>query len=291
MPRGCGGFDFWHSVQFVFGNLASIHLRAWFGWTVAGLTGFLLLLLALHPRKPAAPRAADWPFFGGIFLLLPAAVLIFHPQKSEIVLGILVPGVVLLVLWLWHTIGRRIEFRAGSRLLPVLPALAALAAGSSFFARRELSPPYSPEFLQDARHVNWLSDYIFTTARAAHLAEPSVGIDRVADFLDGRILKLMCYERHKVWVPFGVHLPDSILEGPDDTVFFKLRYTDFMVLTDSMPDQGYWPYDRQMRRLYPQLKAWCDENLVLVENFTAFERHMSFYQRRDLRENPTLALA
>jgi len=279
------GFDLWHSVQFVFGNLGTIHLRAWFGGTVAALTGLLLLLLAVHPRKPAARPAPGWLFIGFAFLIVPAVILVFHRQKSEIVLGILVPGVVLLVLWLWHLLESRMELgtdRTGPRLLAVLPALAALGAGGYYFAAREFKSAHTPEFLQGARKINQLSDYIYHTARGAKLAEPNVGIDRIADFMDGRTLRVICYERHRTWVPFPVHLPDSILEGPDEVVLFKLKYCDFMILTDYMPDHGYWPYDKQMRRLYPALKAWCDENLVLVETFTAFERNMSFYQRRNL---------
>ncbi len=279
------GIDLGQSANFVIGHLGDLYLGPWFGWTVAGLTGLLLLLLACPPRKPPARLASDWFFCALAFLLVPAVILTFHQQKSEAVLGVLVPGVVLLVLWLWQVLWSRIEFRAGRAwrgLLPALPALAALSAGGSYFTLRELRPPHRPEFLEGATKVNQLSDYIFRTVRAGHIAQPSVGVDQIVDFIDGRILRLVCYERHKVWIPFGVHLPDSILTGPDETVFFKLRSTDFMILTDWMPGHGYWPYDHQMRRLYPQLKAWCDENLRLVETFPLFGRDMSLYQRRDL---------
>jgi hypothetical protein len=277
------GFDLWHSVEFVLGNLGRIHLQAWFGWTAAGLTGGLLVLRSMNRSRPAPEVAADWLFLAASCFLVPAAILTLHRQKSEYVLGILAPGVVLLVAWLWQLIWRRIEFRthrAGFRLLAVVPALAALASGGTFFALRELTPP-PPDFVEGARKINQLSDYIFQKVMAAKLTNPNVSIDRIVDFMDGRTLRVICYERHKTWVNFGVHLPDSILESPDETVMFKLKYSDFVVLTNYMPDHGYWPYDRQMRRLYPELKAWCDGNLELVETFTAFERNMSFYQRRE----------
>jgi len=196
-----------------------------------------------------------------------------------------VPGVVMAVLCLWQFLWNQIEFGPGrvwTCLLPALPALAALAAGGTYFILRELRQPHTPKFLESAIKVNQVSDYIFRTVRAGHIAQPSVGVDQIVDFIDGRILRLVCYERHGVWIPFGVHLPDSILTGPDETVFFKLRDTDFMILTDWMPGNGYWPYDQQMRRLYPQLKAWCDQNLRLVDTFTIFGREMSLYQRRNL---------
>ena len=102
------------------------------------------------------------------------------------------------------------------------------------------------------------------------------------DYIDGRILRLMCYERHKVWIPFSVNLPDSILAGPDDLVLYKLQLCDFMILTDYMPGHGYWPYDQQMHRLYPQLKAWCEAHMKAAETFSVFERDMTLYQRREI---------
>jgi len=189
------------------------------------------------------------------------------------------------VLWLWQILWHRTDFgtdRTWPRFLPVLPVLIALACGGSYFVGRQLEPPHSPEFLRSIQKINQIADYIFTTSRAAHLAVPNVGVDRIVDFIDGRILRVMCYERHKTWITFGVHLPDSILAGPDETVLFKLRHSDFMILTNYAPNNGYWPYDQQMQRLYPELRAWCDDNLVLVDNFYAFGRNMTFYQRRGL---------
>ncbi|MFI5335139.1 MAG: hypothetical protein ACHQ5A_00005, partial [Opitutales bacterium] len=279
------GFDLWQSVLFVLGNLGRMHLGVWFGWTVAALTTLLIALFLGHSRKPATRFDSNWLYCGLAFLFLPAAVLIVHRQKSEVVLGVISPGIVLLVLLLWQFLIGRIEFgpaRSWRRLLPTLPAFVAVGSGIAYFANCQLRTP-DPGFLRDAHKVNQIADYIFKTSRTAHLVEPSVGIDRIVDFMDGRILRLICYERHKVWIPFGVHLPDSILAGPDEAVMFKLKCSDFMILTDYMPDHGYWPYDKQMRRLYPELNSWCQKNLVLVEHFSAFDREMSFYQRRGLR--------
>jgi len=278
------GFDFWQSVQFVFGNLGGLHLRAWFGWTVAAVSALLLLLFSIHPRKPTG-SSPGWLLTGLFFLLVPAAVLTLHRQKSEIVVGILVPGVVLVALWFWQWLLGRIVFRPegmAPRLMSCLPAVVALGAGLAHFTLREVRSPHSPEFLEGARRINAISDYIFSSAQAAQLEHPNVGIDRIVDFMDGRMLRVICYERHRTWIDFAVHLPDSILAGPDDIVLFKLKYCDFFLLTNYMPDHGYWPYDRQMRQLYPQLKAWCDGNLELIETFTVFERNMSFYRRKQL---------
>jgi hypothetical protein len=280
------GFDLGHSLQFVFGHLGDMHLGAWFGWTVAALTGLLLLLLLIGPRRPGAGFARDWLFTGLAFLLLPAAILTLHKQKSEYVLGVLVPGVVLLVLWLWHLLWSRIEFRsapAWRRVLPVLPALAALWAGGRFFAERQLWSPHSAEFRASAGEVNRLADLIFTTSRTLGLTHPYIGVDQVVDFIDAPILQVLSVERLKQRIPFVIQLPDSIMADKEEAIFYRLKLCDFVVLTDEMPGDGYWPYDKQMRRLYPRLKEWCEANLQPVETFVLFDRRMTLYQRRTPR--------
>jgi hypothetical protein len=278
------GFDLWHSIQFIFGNLGSMHLGCWFGWTVAAPTAALLLCFAAAKRKPAPAPQRDWLFFALAFLLLPAAVLCLHRQKSEYVLGVLVPGTVLLVLWLGAWLWRRIDFAGsgpGWRVAPALLVLGVLGSGASYFTLRQLAQPHSEEFLASARTVNQIADYIFSSTRTRHIANPNIAVDQVVDFMDAQILQVICYERHKVWIPFVIQLPNSILEDKDEVMLYRLKLCDFVLLTDEMPGSGYWPYDQQMRRLYPELKAWCDGHLRRVGSYSLFDRRMSLYERRD----------
>ena len=99
--------------------------------------------------------------------------------------------------------------------------------------------------------------------------------------MDAQILQVVCYERHGAWVSFGLQLPQGILGEKDDVIFYRLKLCDFVLLTDEMPGSGYWPYDRQMRRLYPELKEWCESHLRRVDTYTLFGRRMSLYERRN----------
>jgi hypothetical protein len=281
------GFDLGQSVRFLSDNLARLHFGPWFGWTVLVVTVLLFALLLIRPRKPAGGgNAPDWLFFSLLWWLVPATILTFHKQKSEFVLGVIVPGVVLLVLWLWAQMWKRVappSRPATANLLSAALALAVLVAGGAQFLRRQVSSPYSAEYLESNRRVLELADYIYHTSRAANLPNPDVGIDRIVDYIDGRILQIICYERHGKWVDFQLHLPDSILAGPDENVFFKLAHCDFVLFTElGGADYGNWPYDRQMRRLSLQVQAWCNENLVLAKTVNAFGREMALYQRPGL---------
>ena len=128
--------------------------------------------------------------------------------------------------------------------------------------------------------MNQIADYIFAQTRARHIEHPNIVVDQVVDFMDAQILQVIVYERKKVWVPFVIQLPNSILEDKDEVMMYRLKLGDFVLLTDEMPGDGYWPYDKQMRRLYPELKSWCEEHLRRVDTYDLFGRRMSLYERR-----------
>ncbi|MDP2137673.1 MAG: hypothetical protein Q8J74_07445 [Candidatus Didemnitutus sp.] len=279
------GLDVWNSVSFVFGHLRDMHLGSYFGWVVVALTALLLLLLAIFRPRPAAGPGRDWLYFAFAFLLVPAAVLVLHRQKSEYVLGVLVPGVILLALWGWEMIRRRIAFPSTghwSQYAALLPALVAVSAGSNFFLQRQLHQPHDPGFLTSARTVNHIADTIFASARAHNVANPYIAVDQVVDYLDAQILQVICYERKKIWVPFVIQLPNSILAEKEEVIFYRLQLCDFVMLTDEMVGAGHWPYDQQMRRLYPELKAWSDTHLRLVDTYAIFGRRISLYQKKEM---------
>ena len=276
------GLDIWRSVQFVFGHLGRMHLGWFFGSVAAVLALPFLALSEDRPRQPLSRTERDWLFIALAFTLLPAAVLCVHPQKSEYVLGVLVPGAVLLVLLGWSFLWRRCEFpnrAAWLKIAPVGLAVAAVGAGGWLFTTRQLRPPHTSGFLADIRTVNQIADRIFAATRDGAVANPAIAVDQIVDYLDAQILQVICYERHKVWINFVIQLPNSILEDKDEAMLYRMKLCDFVVLTDEMGGDGHWPYDKQMRRLYPQMKEWCEGHLQRAGTFALFGRKLSLYQR------------
>ncbi|MBA4135774.1 MAG: hypothetical protein C0518_00495 [Opitutus sp.] len=274
------GLDLWNSVQFIFANLGRMHLGAQFGWAVAVLTAMVAVLWVWGPRRESAHSRRAWMFSALIFSLLPAAVLTLHRQKSEYVLGVLVGGIVLLVPALWACAWDRIAFENAAplrRRLALAPAMLALGIGGWFYVNRQIHPVQAD--LASVRKINEVADRIFESARRNQIKNPYIAIDQVVDYFDAQILQVICYERKKIWVPFVIQLPNSILEDTDEVMLYRLKLCHFVVLTDQMDGPGHWPYDKQMRRLYPQLKAWCEANLERVETFRVFGRQLSLYQR------------
>ena len=261
------------SLAFVWGNFTSRHLGIFF----AGLAALGALALAVLPKKLPSPVARGAFLIGAVFLLAPAIVLTLHKQKSDVVLGALAPGAVLLVVALWLALARRVDRAAA--LTSFAAAVVVTALG--FFATRQFAPAYDAAFLADTRAVNAAADFVFHQSRTAGLAAPRVAADYITDCLDGEVLRVVCYERHHVWLPFEMTLPTGIAAPDDALVMERLGRSDFVFLTEDAP-AGYYPFDQKLAALRPLTRAWCETHLRAVWRFPLFGRRMVLYQRREI---------
>lgn len=261
------------SLAFVGTQLAQRHLGSFLGWLVlAGTAGFFLL----RSRDRERAGREGW-VIGAVFLLAPALVLTLHQQKSEVVVGALAPGVFLLVTAAWLALTGR-----GPASRPQCALGAALAAGAlAFFTVQQTRPGYDAALQVDIRRVNTSADQVFARARAAGLKEPRIAVDYITDCLDAQVIRVICYERQKVWVPFEMTLPISIAEPPVAEVMARLARSDFVFLTEEAPP-GNFPFDHTLATLRPSLHAWCDAHLRAVDRFPLFGRRMVLYQRREI---------
>lgn len=278
------------SIAFVAGHLGTDHLGPVFLILAALITVTLGLgaLAAGRRGRPAEAAGARWPrdaaVLGSIFLLAPGIILALHNLKSPIVEDIMVPGLAVLLLAAWAALAEFSRRRrpAGESFAALAgPAVAALAIGVGYFVARQVTPPLTGQFIADARKVNALADEIYRRSRAGGLATPRVGVDEVTDCLDGQVLRVICYERHRVWVPFIMTLPTGIMEEKEAVLMDRLAQSDFVFLTEDGPIGG-WPYDREMRGLRPRTQAWCEAHLVPVDRFPLFGQRMVLYQRREI---------
>lgn len=260
------------SIAFVGRELAQRHLGIFFA-TVAVIGAAGLALMRGGERHPAV---RDLGVIGGLFLFAPALVLILHQQKSEVVVSALVPGAVLLVIALWMLAARRARPAALTAFAAVTTVMVLL-----YFTRTQVPPAYTPAQLADIRQVNTIADRVFARARSGGLKELRVGVDYITDCLDAQVLRVVCYERHRVLFPVNMTLPTGIAEPAEAVVMARLAESDFVFLTEEAP-AGSFPYDRKLETMRPQVRAWCETNLRPAERFTLFGRRMVLYQRREI---------
>ena len=264
----------------LFGQLGAGQLGAAFGAAFCLVVIIMAFGVLGSSRKNPGDRTGSlprWPreaaVLGAIFLSAPALVLALQNDDFSVVLGVAVPGAVVLVLALGA--GLRARAPAGAT---AAAALAALAVGGGYFVARQAARPYDDDFATGARTVNAVADRIFRDARASGIAGPRVAVDQVTDCFDGQILRVICYERHKVWLPLSMTLPTGIIAAPEAELMERLAGSDFVFATEGGAT-GPWPYDQEMLALRPKILAWCNAHMRLAERFTAFGRSMALYER------------
>lgn len=264
------GFGLGQSLAFVGTQLAERHLGLFFGILAAG-GGLAFWITGRREPRREAGSASGW-FLPFLFLLAPAVILTLHRQKSEVVVGALAPGVVLITVAAWLVVARR-----GAGLIAAVIVVAAFG----FFAQRQLQSAPSETDRAQFRTIAGLADTIHRRSRAAKLPETRVAVDHITDALDAQVLRILCYERQHVWLPFNMTLPTGIAEPTEAEVMARLALSDFVFLTEDAPVGGF-PFDRKLAELRPKLRAWCEAHLVAAERFSFFGRRMVLYQRREI---------
>jgi hypothetical protein len=274
------------SFQIITEILASRHLQALFLYVWGIIVAVPLLALTIrrarvlsgHLSLPSLGPAFACTLF---FFTIPFIILSLHKQKSPVVESVLLPSVTLFGLLLVDFFTRPLTRQWRQWIISSLAVLA-MAGGLWHFSSALIRQPHSDDFTADAQKVNALADYLYDTSRAAGLVSPRISVDHITESIDGTVMRVICYERHGTWVPFIMTLPMGITEEPEGKIMAKLAESDFVFLTDHMDGDGNWPYDRQMRRLYPTLLTWSQEHLKKVKQFDLLGRQMTLYQRREI---------
>lgn len=268
-------FGVGRSLAFIVQALTERHLGAFFGGVA--LLGAVGLAIGRGRRENVGALAAG--MVGLIWLVAPAIVLLLHQQKSDVVVSALMPGVVLLVIALWLRVARASDKKNPIAAIAIPGVVVSLIL--AFFVQRQLRPADAPATFAHIRQVNTIADTLCERIQAAGLERPAIGVDYITDCLDARVLRVICYERKRVWLPLEMTLPTGIAEPERDEIQSRLERSHFVFLTEEAQDELY-PYDRKMAALRPELRAWCEANLVLTERFELLGRRMALYQRPEI---------
>ena len=272
---------FMSSSAWIWSRVWIHHVGAPFVCFIAGtlLASSVSLLLA-----PKNPRESGFDFVVKpvhllppiAFALCPALVLTLHFQKTDQVLGVVVPGVVVfLILVALHGL------RAASSVAQARTAFAALAAALGVFVARMADNPHSQAFIDQARLTLHISDYIAKRSAATGLSAPRVAVDRVTDSLDAQVLRVTCYERHHRWIPFIMTLPTGLSREDPNLFWERLQHSDFVFLTEE-GDEGHWPFDHQMSSMRIETLAWAADHLRRVHDIPLPGLRMVLFERQDL---------
>ena len=81
-------------------------------------------------------------------------------------------------------------------------------------------------------------------------------------------------------IPYDSVLPAGIFEEPRPVIFEELKGSDFVFAVTRA--QKFWPSDRQMEALRPEVLKWCSDNLVHDGDVETPEFSASIYERPGL---------
>ena len=271
------GFDWTSSASWVLREWQHLHLGTQF-WIITALAGLATAGLAWQNRHRGTMTFPAFPGFS--FLLGPAALLLGsaviltgHPQKSFVVLGNLSAGLIALLAWAIAALAGRAGPAWASRL-----SLAFL--GLTFVLHLNLltrTGP-SPGVRADSPTVFSIVDQVAEISASRGWATPHVGVDRITDGLDAQVMRVVLYERHRLWVPLRMTLPTGIAETTDHMIAERLAASDFVIVSMT-GEHGIWPYDQQLRRRRPETLAWVEAHLDLVREFSYEGETMRLYVR------------
>ena len=208
-----------------------------------------------------------------LFLLSPGLVLLLHAQKMVQVLGIMLPGLCLLLLALlqrpWE--GCTPALRKTISVVVVL-----LCLGSFVSAMRR--PPFPPETLDGMARIRELYGLIATRSDELHLDRPAVATDHNSLHLDGQLMRIYVYETRRKWVPYDMTLPTGIAEADEADIFRRLAISDFVVIA-TRGHPTLYPFDRQLLSLQPRVLDWCSSNMRIISEKDALDLHLILYER------------
>ncbi len=267
------------SLAFIMHALGERHLGGFFG--VVALLGVVGFAMGRGRREGCGARLAGG--VGLLWLIAPATVLLLHQQKSDVVVSALAPGAVLLVIALWLRVAR--SPGEGNPVTAIAINSVVCSLILAFFVQRQLRAGDAPATVAHIRQVNTVADTLFARIQATGLERPAIAVDYITDCLDARVLRVICYERKGVFLPLDITLPNGIAEPDRNEVQARVERSHFVFLTEEGPE-GIYPFDRKLTAMRPELRAWCEANLVLVERFNLLDRRVALYQRPEIALGP-----
>jgi hypothetical protein len=220
--------------------------------------------------KPASYRDETF-LLQAIFLLGailgPIIVLTADIAKSDVVGGIVgVPAALLIV-----TLAARVtpklrgpEFSRGSKLL-VTVSTAVFALG--LFNLFNRTSHHLSEYAQrrDLTRLVELDKWLIDYASERGWRDPFISYDLISDRINSGVLNVSAFEQSHEHVVFHTLLGAGMMGVGQSEALSLLKASDFVILT-TLQKTGFFPFYRDVARYWDHLKAWADEEMILVRN-------------------------
>jgi hypothetical protein len=239
-----------------------------------------------HPNplpEGEGTRPVAW-IFTVACLVVPLAILTLDVSKSPVVANVMVAPLLWLVILAF--VGFTLKIPYGVARLSFEAAFIVIAALTLALGIRNQSIAYDRDrFMSrhrdDVENVDRMYDLIAERSQAGNLQNVAIFNDRISDYLDAEVCRLLTYERHGYLLNVGDQF-STLVELPQSEILKRLGESDFaMISRRSPPSAGYdYPFNHQMERLGPQLRAICRQTMNEIGHYRIIDDDVTVFMRR-----------
>jgi hypothetical protein len=244
--------------------------------------------LAIPPHPNPLPEGEGTGVFAWVFtgacLVVPLTILTLDVSKSPVVANVMVAPLLWLVVLAFVGFMRKIPFgtaRSGFEAGFVLIAAVTLALGIRNQYKAYDHDRFMSRHRDDVENIDRMYDLIAERSRAANLQSVAIFNDRISDYLDAEVCRLLTYERHGYLLNVGDQF-STLVEMPQSEIVKKLGESDFAMISHrDHPPAGYdYPFNHQMEQLEPQLRTICQQTMTEIGHYRIFDDDVTVFTRR-----------
>lgn len=277
-------------LTYYFKSLLTDHLGRTFIiiWLALAATAFVLHLISRWRKVVPHDRLLENSHLVALLMVLasifsPWLILTANESKSPVVGSVLGPPLVVLVLVLLAVCCHRNE----SEQTPWLPgtwgwslvSACVFLFGCGHWMEQLSTESWLSKRRASVENINQLYDYVVDQATQFGMVCPAFSTDYINDWLAYQNIVVHDYERDGRWFDArNTRLGYSIFAQSRDAVLEDLNRSDFVLLTD-YPKEGVYPFWESMRTLAPEMRNWCEKNLMRGRKFRIDDGTVTPYMR------------
>lgn len=217
-----------------------------------------------------------WYIVGFVFLISPIIILSFESETQNAVLSILTPGVLVFFLGLIIPCYLELEMLKKTLAKKLLIALTILSLITFTSSNRHF--PNFNEFSLNAFKINEIADYIFKYSTENNLST-KIATNRIVEFLDANIQKIVIYERHGRMISLEGALPIGNLAAATSEILNRLEGSDLAFSIESPLISRGFPSELQMQALQENFQKIYQAKFRLVSSIDVFGNQLKVYER------------
>lgn len=209
-------------------------------------------------------------------ILIPLAALTSDISKSPVVGSIVDIPVALLIVQIIAALTENLP-EALSPILCVATAVMFVIGAFKILdkgTKHSLTYTYKPQI----EHLVAADDWMAKFAVEHDWTKPKLSCDAISGWFNNGVINCLAYEHFSAMLEFELLLGDTINKISEPLAMKYLADSDFVILTDPYRISGY-PFTEGIAEYWPDIKSWCDQNLVHVQTFKFINQSLILYVR------------